>query len=229
MSGVSHMYLHNKAKPRLLMAASAALVAFALAGCATDDLALDDTYQPYAPSERYPIEYSKAPVTIQVATTSGTLQPSQVNAIAGFARQSLAGGATPVTIRRPAGGGKSARVAQEIAGLLVQQGVPSHLIRKGTYPAGSGSPVQISYAKAYAHTKPCGEWDENLANTAQNTRYSNHGCAVQSNIAAMIADPNDIVRPRSESMGEGSASVAAVTKVTTGEAPQQRSIFDIFR
>ena len=42
------------------------------------------------------------------------LQPTQVNAVASFARQSLAGGLTPVMIKRPAGGGASRRSPRKL-------------------------------------------------------------------------------------------------------------------
>lgn len=222
------MFLSSHARPRLALTGSAVLLTLFLAGCASDDLAMDDTFVPYAPSERYPIKYAKAPVTLQVSPKHGTLQPNQVNAVASFARQSKAGGLTPILVKRPAGGGKSVRVAQEIAGLLEQEGVPAGMIQMGTYPAAASAPVQLSYVRAYAQTKPCGEWPENLADTHKNERFTNHGCAVQSNIAAMIANPQDLVQPRTQSMGAGSAAAESVRKVTNGQAPQPRSIFDIF-
>lgn len=194
-----------------------------LAGCVTDDLAMDDTYVPLTPSERYPIEYAKGPMTLQVATNHGTLQPAQVNVVAGFARQSMAGGATPVTIRRPAGGGASKRVAQEIAGLLLQQGVPREMIKMTTYPAPASAPVQLAYLKSYAHTKPCGTWDVNVADTAQNHTMTNHGCAVQANIAAMIADPEDIVTPNPVSPTPATASTKAIRRLYEPSATSSSS------
>ncbi|MFO1034049.1 MAG: CpaD family pilus assembly lipoprotein [Hyphomicrobiales bacterium] len=92
-------------------------VAATLGGCRYNDMALDDAYVPSQTAERYPIEYAKGPIVLEVQTAAGSLQPEQVNAVAGFARQSMAGGLTPVTIRRPAGGGASLkRVAEEVAG-----------------------------------------------------------------------------------------------------------------
>lgn len=210
------------------LALAVAIATLSLAGCAHDDLALDDAYVPNTPSERYPIEYAKGPITMQVATTHGTLQPAQINAVAGFARQSMSGGLTPVVIKRPAGGGASARVAEEIAGLMLQQGVSRDMIRMGTYPAPASAPVQLAYVKSYAHTKPCGEWRENAADTGSNLPMSNHGCAVQSNIAAMLANPENIVQPEPVSPVPAANGTAAIKKISNGQgASPWGSLFGI--
>ncbi len=199
-----------------------------LSGCAGDDLALDDAYVPHTASERYPIAYARGPVTLRVDGSHGTLQPSQVNAVAGFARQSMAGGLSPLTIRRPSGGGNSARVAEEIAGLMLEQGLPRNMIRMGTYPAPASAPIQLSYVKAYAHTKPCGDWSANAADTGENVLMPNHGCAVQSNIAAMIADPRDIAAPDQTTTTPSAVGTAAIRKQQQGQSQTGFGGFSIF-
>jgi pilus assembly protein CpaD len=193
----------NMNMTRILSLGLMAAASITLTAC-VKDLAEDDTYVSSTPSERFPIEYAKGPVTLAVDNT-GSLEPSQVNAVAGFARQSMAGGLTPVYIRRPSGGGK--KMAEDIAGLMINQGLPQHMIRIGSYPAAASAPIQISYVKGYAHTKPCGVWDENLGGDMKNENYANFGCAVQSNMAAMIADPNDLVTP--DAVTPGAADIAA--------------------
>ncbi len=155
---------------------------------------------------------------MEVATTHGALQPGQVNAVARFARQALAGGVSPVVIRRPAGGGASARVANDIAGLVLQQGVPRNMIRMATYPAPASAPVQIGYVKARAHTAPCGDWSMDSANEFKNEQMPNHGCAVQSNIAAMLANPQDAVAPQPTSPAQAAAGTAAIKKISNGQS-----------
>lgn len=205
--------LSRKSLTLLALAAS-----LGLAGCAHDELALDDAYVPLSPEERFPIEYGRGPVTIEVATAHGSLQPSQINAVARFARQSLSGGSSPVTIKRPAGGGASRAVAEEIAGLMLHQGVPRHMIRMGTYPAPASAPVRIGYVKAVAHTRPCGEWSMDAAHDYKNLQMPNHGCAVQSNIAAMIANPQDVVTPQQVTPVQAASGTAAIKKISNGQS-----------
>ncbi len=54
----------------------------------------------------------------------------------------------------------------------------------------------IVVTKSGAHAKECGAWPEDMTQTSQNTPYENFGCSQQSNIAAMVANPQDLVKPR---------------------------------
>jgi pilus assembly protein CpaD len=56
--------------------------------------------------------------------------------------------------------------------------------------------VDVSYIAYSAHTDKCGDWSENLAYSADNQTPKNFGCAIQQNIAAMVADPRDLLGPR---------------------------------
>jgi pilus assembly protein CpaD len=55
--------------------------------------------------------------------------------------------------------------------------------------------VDVSYIAYTAHTDACGDWSENLAFTGDNQTPKNFGCSVQHNIAAMVADPRDLLGP----------------------------------
>jgi pilus assembly protein CpaD len=168
-----------------------------LGGCMNDGNLADQAMEPvaYSGSEAYPITVAKGPVTLDVDSHQGTLSPAQINAVSGFAHQARQAGVTPVTISRPSGGGASARVASEVASLVSQQGVSRNMIRIGTYSGPASAPVHVSYISTYAKTKPCGQVTQDATETENNTHMSSHGCAVQSNIAAMVADPETLVVP----------------------------------
>ena len=56
--------------------------------------------------------------------------------------------------------------------------------------------VDVSYIAYTAHAEACGrDWSDNLAYTLDNRTPSNFGCSVQHNIAAMVADPRDLLGP----------------------------------
>ena len=57
-------------------------------------------------------------------------------------------------------------------------------------------PLKISYVRYVAEAPSCGDWSDNLAEDARNTNYKNFGCAQQKNLAAMIANPQDLIMPR---------------------------------
>ena len=59
----------------------------------------------------------------------------------------------------------------------------------------SDTRVDVSYIAYTAHTKACGDWSEDESFTMENHTPANFGCAVQQNIAAMVADPRDLLGP----------------------------------
>ncbi len=167
-----------------------------LAACSAEQLAADNEYVPAAHYEQYPINVAKAPIKMEIASQRGGLQPSQINAIAGFARSAKSAAASKITIGRPSSGGVSAQVANQAYQLLLQSGIPGSMIVRATYPGSSKGPVQISYLRTVAVTKECGDWSSDLADTSSNAPSSNLGCAIQNNIAAQVVNPEDFIIPR---------------------------------
>ena len=64
-----------------------------------------------------------------------------------------------------------------------------------------------------AVVRTCGDWSTNLAETATNEPPDNMGCAVQTNIAAMIAHPQDIRGKRRLARPNGELARTAVAKI----------------
>lgn len=190
-----------------------------LSGCALTDAALDDDiYQPYGGSDMHPLTVVKAPVTLEISSAHGTLQPLQINAVIGFVHQAMQAGVTPITIAQPSGAGNSARVASEVASLMVQQGVPSAYVRFATYQGGASSPVRLTYVSTYGQSLKCGQWPDDATDTAENQLTTNHGCAVQANIAAEIAYPGTLLVPATVTPIPAEPVVAGVTNALTGPA-----------
>lgn len=71
-------------------------------------------------------------------------------------------------------------------GLLLSDGAP---ITTGEVQPGT---IRVVASRAVAHVPGCPAWAETGAAPSTNTT-SNFGCGVNSNIAAMVADPNDLV------------------------------------
>jgi pilus assembly protein CpaD len=187
------MSKHNYTGPaQLIVAAALALLA---AGCEGSNGEFD-AYDPSPHYERYPIEVAKGKVSAEIKAAHGRLSPSQKESVLRFAQQAQGNAASAVFVRAPSGGGRSADVASDIAGVLADGGVPESKIVRTTYPASSRSPVLVSYVRRYAVTRECGDWSESLTETAANDVYPNFGCAQQHNIAAVVANPEDFEVPR---------------------------------
>ena len=75
-------------------------------------------------------------------------------------------------------------------------GISRDRILVSTHDVANGdNRVDVSYIAYTAHTDACGDWSENLAFTGDNQTPKNFGCSVQHNIAAMVADPRDLLGP----------------------------------
>ena len=194
------------------------LSGFLLSGCQFVDVAMEDYYVPAAHYEKYPIKLVKTPVNVAVAARAGTLSPGQINAIAKFASEARSNSSSKIKVSYPSGGGQTRQVAHEIAELLANQGIARTMIVPASYRGGSGDPVHLSYTRKVAVTQECGDWSEDMSNTVRNEPYPNYGCAMQQNIAAMVANPQDFETPRAMTQIAAKNRTMAIEIYLTGEA-----------
>ena len=85
----------------------------------------------------------------------------------------------------PAARADVARVAASY-GLLLSDGAP---VLNGTVPPGA---IRVIASRATAEVPGCPDWTEHRTHPNSNTS-SNYGCATNANLAAMIANPEDLV------------------------------------
>ncbi len=91
------------------------------------------------------------------------------------------------------------RVHKQIVATLRKNGVAGANIVSASYDASGSSvsaPVRISYRAMSAATEPCGKWSSDLGDTQDNKHWENFGCASQNNLAAIVANPADLIGPR---------------------------------
>jgi pilus assembly protein CpaD len=110
-------------------------------------------------------------------------------------------------------------IALEFAGHVAEMGVPRDRILLGTNAAlESNSEVEIGFISYTAETKPCGDWSQNVATTRQNSPLPNLGCATQNNLAAMVADPRDLMGPQPMDPGDTQRRITVLERYRAGEA-----------
>ncbi len=81
--------------------------------------------------------------------------------------------------------------------------------------------VDVSYIAYTAHAETCGkDWSENLAFTADNLTPKNFGCSVQHNVAAMVADPRDLLGPRGMTPVDTTRRATVLDHYEKGEVTQ---------
>ncbi len=101
-------------------------------------------------------------------------------------------------------------------------GISRDKILVSTHDAANGDfRVDVSYISYTAHADSCGDdWSENLAYTADNQTPKNFGCSVQHNIAAMVADPRDLLGPRPMDVADTVRRGVVVDHYEKGEITQ---------
>ena len=114
------------------------------------------------------------------------------------------------------GGYDDARARQDVASVAARYGLL--LSRGAPVTAGSVQPglARVVVSRSEAFVPGCPDWSEAPEVGNRITTASNFGCATNSNLAAMIADPNDLVLGRSGDNGsDAGASSKAVTAYRT--------------
>lgn len=88
-------------------------------------------------------------------------------------------------------------------GLFVSPGAPA---TSGAVPAGA---MRVIVSRSSASVPNCPNWDGQLQPDFANSTLSNFGCAMNANLAAMVANPEDLVRGRA---GRGATDATTVNK-----------------
>ena len=179
------------------------LVAIGLAGCG---------HKPYDMPERG-VESVNVPVVTRsdyvfdAAAPDGSLAPYEASRLnAWFAGLDLGYGDT-IYVDGPFAEGARSDVAQIAGnyGLMVANGAP---VTAGAVGPGT---VRVIVSRTRASVPGCPNWSVPSQPNSQNRMMSNFGCAVNSNIAAMVADPQDLVHGREgTSVGDALTSAKAV-------------------
>lgn len=196
---------HAAAHGRSLRAvAIAAGIGLSLGGCKAYDHS-DNRYSHTTTIEdRFPINVAEnsARLDIDVSGRNDRLTEDDRLRVAQFAREFQAEGHGHLVVARPVGGGREVAAAGKVAriqGVLRNSGLPGSAVDYRVYKARAGNgraSVILTYSRYQASVPPCGDWTGNLAITHTNEQHPNFGCATQSNLAAMIDNPRDLVAPR---------------------------------
>ena len=167
---------------------------------------------------RYPIAVAPEMRTIRLpyGGPGAGMDQNMRGQLAVFVRDYMDHGNSVLSLATPRGNDDAAR---EFADEVVAMGVPRSRILIGVDDQPErGAEIKFSYVRYVAMTKPCGDWSENLASTNANDARRNFGCAMQQNIAAMVADPRDLVSPSAMSPEDAQRALTVLDKYRKGEA-----------
>jgi pilus assembly protein CpaD len=190
-------HLVNRGSFRLKLALPVA-AALALGACSAPHGPdpYENVYVSQVHWERYPIEVGKGTMKMNVPTTSARLSPDQEETVVRFAQQARRTEASQVVVSQPANSAHAGAVAARVAHVLASEGIPPRSIVSATYNGGRTAPVVVSFARHFASSPECGDWSQSITETGHNEPHANFGCAQQHNIAALVANPQDLNVPR---------------------------------
>jgi pilus assembly protein CpaD len=97
-------------------------------------------------------------------------------------------------------------------GLLLNEGAP---VTAGQLQPGT---VRVVVTRTLAHVPGCPDWQEHYATNFENATSDGFGCAVNSNFAAMVADPEHLLRGAE---GTGETVVMSSTKAIQSYRDQE--------
>jgi pilus assembly protein CpaD len=218
------MTRHSTAARAIAILGLAAL----LAGCKHDREVVSSIPADYR--QRHPISVKEGNRTVEIfiGDRRGGLNPTQQAEVAAFAhtwRREATGG---IIIDVPTGTSneRAAHDAlREVRSILAVSGVPAQAIV--VQPSRPHSPVKLAtlrlnYPKMVAEAGPCGLWPNDIGPSLEpqyleNRQYWNFGCASQRNMAAMAANPADLVQPREETPISAARRSTVLEKYQKGE------------
>lgn len=205
-------------------------LATSLAGCYTQHAAQQAAY-PDDYRERHPITLKEREHTVEVfvGRNRGGLNPNQRADVLSFAQLWRREATSGIIIDLPHGRSierAAAASMHEVQSILAAAGVPRSAIYVRTYNAAGPTlaSIKLNYAKLTAEAGPCGLWPQDLGVSlgrayTENQQYWNLGCASQRNLAAMVANPEDLVQPRAEAPAYAPRRSVAIEHYRKGENP----------
>jgi pilus assembly protein CpaD len=229
---------HGRAAPRgRLQRLAGGLLAgialgVALSGCGTDRIVSNAGRDPSDYRDRHPIVLADKNHTLDifVGTNAGALDPRQREDLRAFAQEFREFGKGTMTAFVPVGSTNPGADARGIETIRAALGGPRGYVPLAiqTYAVEDPSlaaPIRLSFAELAAKVPhPCGQWPKDLSGSntkegIENEQYWNYGCASQHNLAAMVADPIDLVRPQTEGRIDVVKRSAAIEKLRKGTDP----------
>lgn len=180
--------------------------------------------EPVSHTLRHPIQVTNDVVTMQVrgGRRKFGLTSVQRQKIASFVSAYRNTGTGPLKIKSPSAVAHdvlAANAVAEVRRIAEQHSIANSRIRMvNYYPRNPrvSSPVILSFRRNAAIASPCGAWPESFAVTRRNQPYWALGCATQNNLAAMVANPRDLVEPRASTPSDSQRRDVVFDKYRNG-------------
>lgn len=160
------------------------------------------------------IKVDSAPDEILLAVHTGGLSANQSAALEALVSRWMEAEARELVVAAPNNAGA---MAIQIRDRLALLGAGSRVRIIGVDPAAADQgAIRVGFVRYEARPIKCGRW-ENLTATRDNTVSENFGCAMAANIAAQVANPEDLLRPRDMTPADTGRRDTVLGKYRKGE------------
>jgi pilus assembly protein CpaD len=158
--------------------------------------------------------------TVRLASSNrgAELDPNMSDQLSAFVSDYKGTGVGALSLSAPPNWDATARA---LADRIVTMGVTPDRIMIGVDPAPrQGGEITLSFIRYVAESPPCGNFSTDLAHTLSNAGMPNLGCATQHNLAAMVADPRDLMTPKPLGPSDAGRALTILERYRAGEPTQ---------
>ncbi|ESQ93722.1 CpaD family pilus assembly protein [Asticcacaulis benevestitus] len=199
--------------------ALAMIAALTLNACATTGSGkvakLDD---PVLATEQFPLQAQSMTKSISLRINPNGLSANQRTALDLVAAKANWINGEPVNVEIVTSSDPRAiSTGRMISGYLSDRAVSDDTLSQVSLQEQPADIVTINTVYYRARTYACNETWENITATRDNKPYKNFGCAINSNMAAMIADPRDLDHPATATAVDTTRKADVITKYQKGE------------
>ncbi|AZS20367.1 MULTISPECIES: CpaD family pilus assembly lipoprotein [unclassified Caulobacter] len=161
------------------------------------------------------IRVDSAPDEILLAVHAGGLSANQSAALEALVSRWMEAEARELVVAAPNNAGA---MAIQIRDRLATLGAGSRVRIIGVDPAAADQgAIRVGFLRYEARPIKCGQHWENLTATRDNGVTENFGCAMAANIAAQVANPEDLLRPRDMTPADTGRRDTVLGKYRKGE------------
>jgi pilus assembly protein CpaD len=167
------------------------------------------------------VEPQVATMVVRVDDGLQSLGRGEDTRVQAFVEQWKLRGQGMLNAASPTGAGNAAAAAlAQLKKLLAAQGLDKSAVQYTSYkPAGGDAqaPITLSFVTYAANAADCGgDWSQNLGFSPRNEPYPEFGCSTQHNFAAIVADPRDLIEPRTSDPADAMRRSTVLEKYRAG-------------
>ena len=160
-------------------------------GCGGANAPAETGWSDPVPLKQNKVEFVTLGHDVQFAGRSKTLTASEADGLFAFLKQNMVGEGDTVTV---ASAGTSTLAAQRQAVTLADLKRRHIRAVSATDTALAFDGVSVRVGRTVVTAPRCPDWSKPEADNPTNSPSSNFGCATESSLALMVADPADLVR-----------------------------------